>query len=135
MENLVIQGTSHEPTVEFTYCTGELIIEGTSLPENVVEFYEPIFEWINTYSQKAIHTTHVYLNFEYLNTASTNIIARIIDILQEIEAQGKSVLFTWYYDQGDYDMRELAYELFEETDCKFSLEVVNEYFSLQKTAA
>ena len=71
MSNLIIQGTEAIPTVKFYEDKGELKIEGSSLPENVLEVYEPILDWLRNYSNAPKKKTIVEFFFDYLNTASS----------------------------------------------------------------
>ena len=135
MKALHIKGTTDEPTVTFNHSTGELFMGGSSLPSNIVEFYESVFCWIDDYKQQAPGKTHVEFNFEYLNSASANIVVRIIDSLQELVGFDKRISFTWNYCTGDYDMKELALELFDGTECQFELVEVKEYYRYEPMAA
>lgn len=135
MNALNITGTNDQPTIKFDFESGVLFIGGSSLPENVIEFYKPVLNWIEEYKNNAHCFTHVEFNIEYLNTASTNMIARIVDNIQELAEAGKLVTFTWYYCTGDYDMKELASEIFEDTNCKFETVEVKENAFYTLTAA
>ncbi|MCG8701902.1 MAG: DUF1987 domain-containing protein [Bacteroidales bacterium] len=135
MTALSIKGTADEPTIRFDNQSGVLYIGGSSLPANVIEFYAPVFNWIEEYKDQAPCLTHVELNLEYLNTASTNVIARIIDSVQELAEKNRLVTFTWYYCTGDYDMKELAEEIFEDTQCKYETVEVKEILSYDSIAA
>ena len=46
MKELVIKGEAKTPTINFNFLSGELLISGRSIPENSVEFYEPIISWL-----------------------------------------------------------------------------------------
>ena len=49
MDNLTIEGSAKTPTVEFEG-VGKLLIKGRSIPENSIEFYKPVIDWIGTFS-------------------------------------------------------------------------------------
>ena len=104
---------------------GRLFIGGSSLPENIIEFYTPVFKWIEEYARNANELTFVTFQFEYLNTGSTNIMARIIEALQCITKKDKAVRFSWQYFSGDYDIKELADELFDAPGCNYIIEEVS----------
>ncbi|NJM16876.1 MAG: DUF1987 domain-containing protein [Bacteroidales bacterium] len=59
--------------------------------------------------------------FEYLNTASSKIIYQLIRSLAEISLEPKEVLFTWYYDPGDFDLRDMGHELLDGLECPFQI--------------
>ena len=50
MSNLIIIDSIKTPSVAFDF-TGILEIKGKSIPENSLEFYRPVFEWLDLYSQ------------------------------------------------------------------------------------
>lgn len=119
MEALNIAGSSDLPQVMFD--NGKLYMGGSSLPENVLEFFNPIMHWLNDYKRNVSVSTKVEFNFEYLNTASTNMMARFIESLQELDSNNKELSITWRYLHGDYDMKELGVELLEDMDCSYTI--------------
>ena len=50
MENLTIEGTPKTPTIEFSLEDGSLLIKGRSIPENSIEFYKPLIDKLEEYS-------------------------------------------------------------------------------------
>ena len=120
MQALHIKGSTDIPVVQFNNQTGNLFMGGTSLPENVLEFYNPIISWLEDYKVNSNQTTHAEFSFEYLNTASTNMMAKIIMSLIDIEVK-TNLSITWYYMPGDYDMKELGADLLEGTGCNYTI--------------
>ena len=120
MERLKIKADKDNPEVFFDGA-GRLFMGGASLPENPKEFFDPILQWIEMYKKNAQSTTYVEFRFEYLNTASTFMMARIIESLADIQKARSGFSLTWYYPCGDYDMRELGEELLERTDIKYTI--------------
>lgn len=120
MQSLHIQGSTDIPVVQFDNKTGNLFMGGASLPENVIEFYNPILSWIEDYKNNSNQTTHVEFSFEYLNTASTNMMAKIIRTLLELDMQN-DISIVWYYMPGDYDMKELGSDLLEGSECDYNI--------------
>ncbi|MFT5184824.1 MAG: hypothetical protein ACI84C_001959, partial [Flavobacteriales bacterium] len=52
MEDIRIQGSPKTPTVNFISSEGLLEIKGRSIPENSIEFYKPLIDWIESYAQQ-----------------------------------------------------------------------------------
>jgi len=50
MEKLQIEGTAKTPTVNFDP-SGKLELKGRSIPENSIEFYKPLMEWLDEYEK------------------------------------------------------------------------------------
>lgn len=121
ISNLEIKGEKDLPCVKFDHTSGWLYMGGSSLPENVIEFYDPLLKWLEEYKMDAHNTTQFEFNFEYLNTASTYMMARIIRYIEEIKDQSKDVTITWYYNTGDIEMKELGIELLEDSGIKYEI--------------
>ena len=50
MKTLTIEGTPKTPMVKFDGETGKIEIKGRSIPENSIEFYKPLVEWLDEYA-------------------------------------------------------------------------------------
>lgn len=98
MEDLLINGTASTPVVNFKMC-GELNLEGRSLPEDSVTFYQPLFEWAK---QLTAEKVLVNIKLEYINTSSSKQLLTLLKIVTENE-NCKSVKVNWYYEEGDLD--------------------------------
>jgi hypothetical protein len=106
MKPVIIGGTSQTPEINFNHQTGVLIIKGKSFPENPLEFYRPILEWLDNYSQNPQKLTQMNIHFEYLNTSSSKWLYDLFKILKIIIVKGNQVVVNWYYDEDDEDMME-----------------------------
>ena len=49
MEPISIEGTTKTPTVKFDAGSGKIEIKGRSIPENSIEFYKPLVDWLEEY--------------------------------------------------------------------------------------
>ena len=106
MSNLIINDSIKTPTVLFDI-TGILEIKGKSIPENSLEFYRPVFEWLDIYSQSPAQKTELKISLEYFNTSSSKCLLDILRRLETINLSGKSnVKVLWFYDADDEDMME-----------------------------
>ena len=61
MSNLIINDSIKTPTVVFDIA-GILEIKGKSIPENSIEFYRPVFEWLDIYSQSPASKTELKIS-------------------------------------------------------------------------
>ncbi len=106
MSNLIINDSIKTPTIIFDI-TGILEIKGKSIPENSLEFYRPVFEWLDIYSQSPAQKTELKISLEYFNTSSSKCLLDILRRLETINLSGKSeVKVFWFYDADDEDMME-----------------------------
>jgi hypothetical protein len=97
--------TPATPYVMLDADTGMIKLEGRSIPENVIDFFQPILNWLDAYSKEPKQKTEAHFKLEYFNTSSSK---RLFDIMKKVEAisaiEGKSVLINWYYEEDDEDI-------------------------------
>ena len=105
MEPISITGTSKTPTVSFE-SNGKLEIKGRSIPENSVEFYRPMVDWLEQYLSSPAQLTEVSIKLEYFNTSSSKCILDVFKKLEAIYKSGNDVVILWYYEEDDDDMLE-----------------------------
>jgi hypothetical protein len=122
--NLDIQATPRTPAVAFDFANNHLKISGESYPEDVTEFYGPLFSKLDSYLSK-LGNGSCRFDFEliYLNSSSAKAIMMLMDKLELAAAKGASVDIYWYYDKEDDTMQELGEEFGEDLEnAKFHLE-------------
>jgi len=105
MQKFEIKETGTTPHVVLDGENGVLTFEGRSIPENVIEFFQPIIKWIEEYSVNPQQETKVFFKLEYFNTSSSK---RIFDVMKRVETMavqsGKKVVISWYYEEDDEDI-------------------------------
>lgn len=107
MENIQIEMSPKTPLVTCNLQSGKLEFKGRSIPENSIEFYQPVFEWIDRYAASARPETLVDVQLEYFNTSSSKCLLDIFKKLQQLHQGGQSkVTVTWFYEEDDEDMLE-----------------------------
>ena len=62
MENILREGSAKTPAVNFDSASGVLELKGRSIPENSVEFYKPLNDWIENYGANPKDKTIVDIN-------------------------------------------------------------------------
>ena len=106
MENLKIEGTSKTPTIKFDPDKGYLLIQGRSIPENSIEFYKPLVDSLEEYTEIANKETKVDIMLEYFNTSSSKCILDVFKKLEKINSNSNEVMVNWHYEEDDEDMLE-----------------------------
>ena len=106
MENLVLEGSPKTPEVNFDANLGVLEIKGRSIPENSIEFYKPLIDWIDSYGASSKETTVVEMRLEYFNTSSSKCILDLFKKLESINGGNTEVKINWYFEEEDEDMEE-----------------------------
>ncbi len=106
MESLIIEGSTKTPDVNFDIENGALEIKGRSIPENSIEFYKPLVDWLEEYAQDPKSKTIVNVHLEYFNTSSSKCILDVFKKLEAIHKNKYDVQINWYYEEDDEDMLE-----------------------------
>lgn len=122
--------TNREPTdvtprISYDSSSGTLLIHGDSYPENVTQFYGPVFEEIRSALSKTERFT-VQFMLNYFNTSSAKYIFDILALLEDAQAHGKAVSVVWYYPGNVEIMREHGEDFADEFDLPFELEPIAE---------
>ena len=127
MQNLEIPATARTPSVTFDFGQNYLKLIGESYPEDVTEFYNPVFKALDGYLA-TLGNGKCRFDFEliYLNSSSAKAIMMLMDKLDAAAANGASIEVFWYYDREDDTMQELGEE--------FGEDLVNAKFHLEKMA-
>ncbi len=106
MGPLQLEGTSKTPHVDFDPETGLLELKGRSIPENSIDFYKPLIDWIDKYGRSPKEKTSLHVQLEYFNTSSSKCILDLFKKLEGIRAGGNEVSVLWHYEEDDEDMLE-----------------------------
>jgi len=106
METIVREGTTKTPYVRLDGEKGIIEIKGRSIPENSIEFYKPLIDWLEEYGSSVDSDTAVNVQLEYFNTSSSKCILDIFKKLESIYKKGQKVEVNWYYEEDDEDMFE-----------------------------
>ena len=106
METIIREGTPKTPYVRIDGENGIIEIKGRSIPENSVEFYKPLIEWLDNYGNSPLDATSVNVQLEYFNTSSSKCILDIFKKLELVFKKGSKVEINWYYEEDDEDMFE-----------------------------
>jgi hypothetical protein len=113
MENLIIPGTKTKPSVNFDANSCILEIAGESYPENALEFFKPVYEWLSKYLNS--NSNDITFNFKmiYFNTSSSKAILDILDLIENHYKKNGKISVNWYYEQDDEDIQESGEEFAE----------------------
>lgn len=120
MKPLNIQATEDTPEIIFNPENEIFKISNVSLPENAIEFYAPILDWLKKYKEKPNPVTIFDFNIEYLNTASSKQIFELIFLIDKI-SEFSDVTIRWHYDVIDEDMHSLGIRFTHLVKVKFEL--------------
>jgi len=119
METLRIEATDDSPQVLLDQEDNQFEISGKSLPEDVVDFYQPVMDWLKEYRKKPNARTEFNLKMIYFNTASSKQIMDILMVFEEMVEEGHEVVVRWQSKKSDEDMQEAGQEYEEMLDIPF----------------
>lgn len=100
---------------------GIIEFTGSSYPEDTLDFFSPIFDWLEYYTKNIEKKLSVDFKVDYFNSSSSKCILEFLDELQEYYEKGNQVSLQWFYDENDLDMREIADELLEDITFPYNL--------------
>jgi hypothetical protein len=122
MENFYLEETSKTPKLSFDRKTGKFLMSGRSIPENSIEFYRPLFEWLDDYVKNPSDKTIFDIKLEYFNTSSSKCLVEIFRRLERID--NNSVVINWFYEEDDEDMQESGEDFKEIIDIPIVMNVI-----------
>jgi len=106
MDALQLEGTNKTPQVHFDPTSGALELKGRSIPENSIDFYKPLIDWVDRYGRGPAGKTTLSMQLEYFNTSSSKCILDLFKKLEVIRSQGNDAEVLWHYEEDDEDMLE-----------------------------
>jgi hypothetical protein len=126
MDSLIIDPSNTTPTVRFDANTGVMQLSGRSTPENSVEFYKRLLDWLDEYAQKPCSKTELNIKLEYFNTSSSKCLLDIFKSFNNLHKSGNDVLVKWYYEEEDEDMQEAGEDYSDLLNVPFEIIEVKE---------
>ena len=117
MDTLKIDGTKSSPKIELNFETNLHTIQGESYPENTIEFYTPILNWLKEYIENL--NCQAVFNFEiiYFNSSSSKVLMDIFDMFEEAwEEEKKDIIINWIYDEDNDAALEYGEEFAEDLE-------------------
>jgi hypothetical protein len=125
MDDISLKKTFNSPRIEFIAATGDLNIEGRSIPEDPGEFFERLIDWLNEYFIDPVEETVMNIKLEYINSGSSKYMLELLRILKENHAKGRKVLVKWFFEEGDESIQELG-QHYEQT-MQIPFEIIEYY--------
>ena len=119
MEPLYKEKTKSTPEVILDPSKEIFLIKGNSRPENTLEFFEPIINWLVEYSNNPNPTTIFKFEMDYFNSASSKIFLNLIHALENIFKKGTDVKVAWVSTDEDILEAGQAYESLTEVPFEY----------------
>ena len=120
MESFIKEPTIDTPRVVLDADSGIFEISQMSLPEDAVDFYAPIINWLMEYSENPNKETVFNMKLEYFNTASSKQLIQILLLLGNLKGK-TDITVNWYYKEIDEDMQALGEDYSQIINLPFNL--------------
>jgi hypothetical protein len=121
MEALIIEKTNYTLGVHFNPDNGEFMLEGRSLPENTIDFFNPVFSYIKRYIHDIKGKVVFNCKIVYFNSGSSKRLNELFQIFEDYSKQGGDVTINWYYEDDDEDQLEEGEEFAEDFELEFNI--------------
>jgi hypothetical protein len=121
MDNLRIEKTKYTLDVDFNAESGVFSLEGRSLPENTIDFFNPIFSFLKRYFTEISGNITMNCKMTYFNSGSSKRLMELFRLLEEYNGGSSEVVVNWNYDEDDEDQLEEGEEFAEDFDLTFNM--------------
>lgn len=122
MESLFQEGKFNIPTIRFNK-SGILTIEGRSIPEHPLKFYQPLTDWLTDFLATNPEKVLLKVHLDYLNTHSTECMLVLFKKIDEYhKLNNKDAAIVWIFDEDDEDMENLGEDLKTFVTLPFTIE-------------
>ena len=119
MESLNLDPSGYTPGIRFSPAQGKFEITGISLPENVIDFYGPVLEWMDRYQDDYIEEAvmdgrsdlDLIFKLDYYNSGTIRYLISILNKTKGFIEKGMNVTVSWYYDEDDEHLLDSGKEL------------------------
>lgn len=105
-DKYVVEASPKTPTVDFDANTGVLLLRGRSIPENSIDFFQPINNWVDKYCEQPKQETTLQIRLEYFNTSSSKCILDLFRRFERLNNGQSKVTVEWFFETDDEDMEE-----------------------------
>ncbi|MGK7396903.1 MAG: DUF1987 domain-containing protein [Candidatus Cyclobacteriaceae bacterium M3_2C_046] len=106
MDSFFLKPSPKTPEIKFDIEKSLFEVSGRSIPENSIDFYKPVLEWLDQYIKHPNSETTLEIKLEYFNTSSSKCLVDIFRRFEKLHIEGKKVSILWYYEDEDEDMLE-----------------------------
>lgn len=121
-----MKGSPKTPDILLDGDNGQIRLKGRSIPENSIEFFDPIYSWIDTYCESPCSETVLDVRLEYFNTSSSKCLLDIFKKFEKINGNRSHVRVNWYFERDDEDMAEAGEDYQAIVDLPFDIIEVDE---------
>jgi SiaC family regulatory phosphoprotein len=104
--SLFLEPTRRTPMVAFDVEHGTYRIQGHSIPEDALGFYEPIYRWLEENIPLIEGAIDFEVSLKDFNTASRKCMLYFLKIVDSQFTYNQNIKITWVCEEDDPDMEE-----------------------------
>jgi hypothetical protein len=108
MQPLLIEATHKTPLVSFDGTSGMFLIQGRSIPNDSLSFWQKVIDWFTLYAKSPKPLTLFKIDLEYFNISSSKQLLSLLYKLNEVNSHKTEVKVEWIYSEDDIDMFEVG---------------------------
>lgn len=90
---------------------GKITIKGRSIPDDSLEFYEPVLDACKEYVENPPNHTDINIHLDYVNSGSKKFLTNMLTVFENSYLNGIDYMVNWYYDEDDESMLDLGKDL------------------------
>lgn len=124
MDKIIIEPSKKTPKVIVDQEKYYIEMSGNSLPENVRDFFYPLIEQIRgvveEWKKQKPAKVLFSIKLNYFNSASAKFLYDLISTVIFLKKSNIHVDINWYFEDGDYDLKEAGEELSEMMEYPFN---------------
>jgi hypothetical protein len=123
MEKYYLEATKMTPEVVLDPQNKVFSISGSSRPENPMQFYKPIFDWITEYIENSSGRFTFEVKMSYFNTSTSKILLDLFELFERL-AEEKDIHVIWYHESDDDEMQEAGEELLDLVEISYEIKEI-----------
>ena len=104
--NLLIEHGKNTPKVSGDSTSSILVIEGSSFPENVRQFYNPVNDWLDSIVRSS-STLNVDCKLYYMSSSSIIALLKTLKYAERLFGDS-NISIKWRYEEDDDDIRKIG---------------------------
>lgn len=120
---VLLEKTTDTPLIHFA--PGMLVIEGRSITEDILGFWNPLLAWTAQYIKEPEKHTLVEIGLEYINSSSSKFINEILQMLASVKDKGMALEVNWSYEEDDESILQLGKDLEALCGTKFNFKEID----------
>jgi len=101
-----LKATQKTPEISCDINLGKITIKGICTPEDVIDFFQPLKNWIDDFGDSAADKLEISVFLDYFNTSTSRILLNLFRSALNLDEKGKQVNIYWNYENDDDDMKE-----------------------------